>query len=173
LDNYDVYWELRRTLKSEAVLEKTSAGNDLLPPGAEPDVLVDETENSITISLSSTDTSDLLAEYYQYLYVLEKTTGKKTSVLYGTINFLESPDSEYPEYTYTTPELVVTQLRLTNGDGSKIILTEDSDPKRSEVIEYIRQAETYIDRTTKNSWRENQVVDEYHTLYQDMTWLFH
>lgn len=161
---YDAYWELRRTLKSEAVLDKTSAGNDLLPPGEDPDVEIDTTENTITISLSSNDTCDLLGEYYQYLYLREITTGKKTSVMYGTLNFLESPDSEYPDYTYTTPELVVSQLRLTNGDGSKLILTEDSDPKRSEVVEYIRQAETYIDRTTKNAWRETAVVDEYHDI---------
>jgi hypothetical protein len=163
VDNY-VYWELRRALNGEAVLYKSTVGTELLPPETTPDIVVDYATNTIYIYLGEYETYELYGEYFQYIYLRNKQTNKKQSLMYGVVGFLENPDTEYPVVTYTTPELVTRQLRMTSSDGSNLILTEDSDPSRSLVIEYIRQSETRIDRESKNSWRENQVVDEMHDI---------
>jgi len=162
-DNY-IYWELRRSLNGEAVLYKSTVGTELLPPETTPDIVVDYATNTIYIYLAEIETYELYGEYFQYIYLRNKQTNKKQSLMYGVVGFLENPDTEYPVVTYTTPELVAKQLRLTSSDGSNLIFTENSDPARSLVIEYIRQSETRIDRESKNSWRENVITDEMHDI---------
>jgi len=164
-DNY-FYWELRdRSLNGETLIQKTTYGTELLPPDVSPEIVVTVgTMITVVITLGEYETTDLYGEYVQYLYVRNKTTNKKTSILYGVVGFLENPDTVYPSVTYTTPELVARQLRMTSSDGSNVIFTEDTDPARSLVIEYIRQAETRIDRDTRSSWRENFRTDEMHDL---------
>jgi hypothetical protein len=164
-DNY-FYWELRnRTLNGETLVQKTTYGTELLPPDISPEIIVTVgTTISVVILLGEYETTDLYGEYIQYLYVRNKSTNKKTSILYGVVGFLENPDTEYPTITYTTPELVAKQLRMTTSDGSNVIFTEDTDPARSLVIEYIRQCETRIDRETRSSWRENYRTNEMHDL---------
>lgn len=163
IEDIDAYWELRKTMNSEAILTKTSYGNDVLPTSDDA-VYIDTVNNLITISLSAFETETLYGEYFQYLYIVSKTTYKKRSIMYGVLGFIENPNSEYPAITYTSPEMIVRQLRLTGSDGSNLIFTEQTDPPRSLVVEYIREAETRIDRETKNSWRENQVMDEFHDI---------
>ena len=164
-DNY-FYWELRdRTLNGEVLIQKTTYGTELLPPGISPEIVVAVDDViSVSIYLGEYETVDLYGEYVQYLYVRNKTTNKKTSILYGVVGFLENPDTVYPEVTYTSPELVAKQLRMTTSDGSNVIFTEDTDPARSLVIEYIRQAGTRIDRETRSSWRTNYVTNEMHDI---------
>jgi len=167
VDNY-FYWELRdRSLNGETLLQKTTYGSELLPPTVSPEIVVTSgTVISVVISLGEYETDELYGEYVQYLYVRNILTNKKTSILYGVVGFLENPDTEYPVVTYTNPELVSKQLRMTASDGSNVIFTEDTDPARSLVIEYIRQAETRIDRDTRSSWRENYRTNEMH----DIAW---
>jgi len=162
----DYYWELRPILGSEAILSKTTYGSELLPPGTTPDITVNisNVEVSVTIFVSEYDSQDLYGEYQQYLFVRNKSTNKKTSLLYGTIGFLENPDTPWEPVYYTTPELVARQLRMTNSDGSNLIFSEDSDPARSLVITYIQQAEMRFDRETRNSWRVNYVTNEMHDI---------
>jgi hypothetical protein len=164
-DNY-FYWELRnRTLNGDTVIQKTTYGAELLPPEVTPEITVTSgTTISVIIYMGEYETAALYGEYIQYLYVRNKITNKKTSILYGTVGFLENPDTEYPIVTYTTPELVAKQLRMTSSDGSNVIFSEDTDPARSLVIEYIRQTETRIDRDTRSSWRENYRINEMHDL---------
>lgn len=171
MEDYYVFWELRRTLNGEALINKTTFGSELLPPGVSPEITVGEIDystvpNTITVVvfLGEYETSNLYGEYFQYMFLRNKITNKKSSLLYGVVGFLENPDTEYPTVTYTTPEAVARQLRLTSSDGSNLIFTEDSDPSRSLVIDYIRQAETRMDREAKNSWRENEIVDELHDI---------
>ncbi len=158
-DNY-IYWELRRTLNGEPLLIKSTVGTELLPPEATADIVVDYATNTIYVYIGEYENYNLYGEFFQYVYLRNKNTNKKQSLLYGVVGFLENPDTEYPSFTYTTPELIAKQLRLTSSDGSNLIFTEDSDPPRSLVIEYIRQSETRLDRETKNSWRENRVVND-------------
>jgi hypothetical protein len=164
-DNY-FYWELRnRTLNGDVLVQKTTYGTELLPPDISPEIIVTVgTTISVVILLGEYETTDLYGEYVQYLYVRNKVNNKKTSILYGVVGFLENPDTEYPIVTYTTPELVAKQLRMTSSDGSNVIFSEDTDPARSLVIEYIRQAETRMDRETRNSWRENYRANEMHDI---------
>lgn len=164
LENSYVYWELRQTLNGEALITKTTYGAEYLPEDVSPEIVVDVPASTITVFLGEYETTDLYGEYIQYLYVRNKVNNKKTSVMYGTVGFLENPDTQYPTITYTSPELVAKQLRMTTSDGSNLIFTEDTDPPRSIVIEYIRQSETRIDRETRNSWKENYVTNEMHDL---------
>ena len=162
---YDAYWELKRNMRSPAILTKTSTGSEYLPSDVDPQVVVNYITPSITVFLTANDTIELLGAYYQYYYLIDRTNGKKKSLAYGTLNFLENPDSVFPIVTYTTPEQIALQLRMTNADGSYVIFTEDTDPKMSTVIEYIRQAEETVDRETRNSWRENYITGtEYHDI---------
>ncbi len=143
---------------------KTSAGSESLPPGILPDVIIDYDNYSITVFLSAADTSALYGSYLQYLYLMDKSTYKKKSIIYGPILVMEGFDTEYPATTYCTPEDVTSQLRLLFPDGSKLSFTEATNPARSTVIDYILQAETFIDRETKDAWKEYQVVEEYHDI---------
>jgi hypothetical protein len=164
LADYNVFWELKKTMSSEPLLQKTDMGSELLPPEVTPDIMVDYVENSVTIYLNENETEEFYGEYFQYLYIRNKVNNHKTSILYGTISFMENPNSEYIVVTYTTPELVASQLRITNSDGANMIFTEDTDPKRSLVVDYIRQAEARMDRETRNSWKSNTVTDELHDI---------
>jgi hypothetical protein len=65
---------------------------------------------------------------------------------------------------YTTPEQVVSFLRLTGNDGYRLMLDETSDPTRGEVEGWINQAEAYIERMTNHAWRTMTVTNEYHNL---------
>lgn len=157
LSAYDAYWELRKTMTSEPVITKTSAGGGT-------DVVITTVPPSVTVYMSAMDTSSIFGEYLQYLYLINKTTYKKTSIIYGPVIFLEGFDTEYPTTTYCTPEDISAQLGMLNADGSRMVYTESTNPRRSDVIEFIREAETQIDRDTKNSWREASVIEEYHDI---------
>lgn len=162
LSLYNAFWELRPAMTGDSLINKTSAGD--WPTGVTPDIVIDTTASTVTVYLTSGDTAPLFGEYWQYLYLQHKTTYKKTSIIKGPIFFGEGPDSEYATVTYCTPEDITEQLDLLNEDGSRLLLTETSVPTRSQVVKYIRDAETQIDRITKDSWRENTVTNEYHDI---------
>lgn len=165
LSECNVFWELKKTMGSDSPeLSKTSMGTEYLPIGVVPDIVLDCSENSATININGNETEELYGDYFHYLYVRDKITNKKTSILYGMVSFMESPGATFAKTYYTTPELVANQLRMVNSDGSIMMFTEETDIKRSVVIQFIKEAETRIDRLTRNSWKENYVVDELHDL---------
>jgi len=164
LTQYNFFWELKKTLSSTPILQKTDVGSEYLPAGVTPDVEVDYTENSVTIFLTENETEEFYGKYVQYLYVRNKANNDKKSILYGYLAFMENPSSPYPAVTYTTPELVADQLRMVDPSGDMIMFSEDTDPKRSVVIEFIKQAEANIDRNTRNSWKSNSIIDELHDI---------
>jgi hypothetical protein len=126
------------------------------------DLVVDVGERTVTILLDEEDTVALYGEYLHYLYARHKITLKKSSIVYGPITFMESFDAEYSPTTYCSVEDVATQLQLLGNDGSRLILTETTQPTRSQVIQFILEAEAEIDARTKDSWKPRQVLDEYH-----------
>lgn len=155
LSQYTAFWELRKTMTSIPEITKVSTS---------PDLVVDAVGNTITVYLRPMDTSLLYGEYLQYLYLLNSTTFKKTSLIYGPIMIMEGFDTVYPTTYYCSPEDVASQLKLLNPDGSRMVFTETTSPRRSEVIDMINQAETGFDRETKDSWRTNYVTEEYHDI---------
>ncbi len=155
LSQYTAFWELRKTMTAIPDITKVSTS---------PDLVVDPIENTIVVYLRPMDTSLLFGEYLQYLYLLHKTTFKKTSLIYGPVMIMEGFDTVYPTTTYCTPEDIAMQLKPLNADGSRTVYTETTNPRRSDVIDMIRQAETKFDRDTRNSWRINYVTEEYHDI---------
>jgi hypothetical protein len=156
IGNYDIYWELRRTMQSAADIVISSLPSDERP---EPLINVTIDPASVTINIPSDMTKLQYGNYFQYLYGIHKVSGRKESMLYGPILFMEGPDTIYPVTTYCTPEDVADQLMMLNPDSSRLVFTEQTTPARSTVIQWINEAESFIDRTTKNTWRENYVKD--------------
>lgn len=68
-------------------------------------------------------------------------------------------------YTYTSPELVASLLRLiVPATGARLVFSASTDPTLIEVTNWIREAEDYIDQETEHAWRAVTISDEYHDI---------
>ncbi len=66
-------------------------------------------------------------------------------------------------YTYTSPELVASILRLiVPSTGARLVFSAATDPTLIEVTNRIRESEDFIDQETEHAWRAVTVADEYH-----------
>lgn len=155
LVQYTAYWELRRTMSSSSEISKNSTTSE---------IYMDIPNNAITVFINGTESKYLYGEYLQYLYLVHAPTGKKKSLIYGPIIMMESFDTVFPATHYCDPEDIAMQLKMLNPDGSRMVFTETTSPRRSDVIDMILQAEAGFDRDTKNSWRETFVTEEYHDI---------
>jgi hypothetical protein len=70
----------------------------------------------------------------------------------------------FKDTTYTTPEKVVSLLRLTDEDGLRKQLSSTTDPTYEEVEMYINWAEEYIDKMTNHAWKERRITDRLYSI---------
>jgi hypothetical protein len=123
-----------------------------------------DTPASGVITLDITDTqSATLHGNYVYELKITDALAKITTVATGYITFIESTRTASTELFYCTPEEVSAMIRLAS-NSHRVKFDATTDPSYDEVLQYIRYSMGFIEQFTKDSWREQHVVDYYYTI---------
>lgn len=156
----DVYWDLVTTfsdvddtLATPGVLRKSSVNGGGI-------TVIDAHSGFLKVTLSHTDTASLGGQYVQVVRLVHQSTGFVKTIMEG--DFLVRERKKSAPCTYSTPEKVSGLLRLTNENGNRFLFSETTDPRRSEVIQYINWAEGQIDKTCNHAWRAKTISERWY-----------